>query len=64
MHELINELATFIDDLVEEDVFSGTVLLAKGNESVFQASYGLANRDFDISNNISLHMNGIMAIYK
>lgn len=52
-----SQLSTFIDYLVEKELFSGNVLLAKGSDIVFQDCYGLANRDFDIPNNIDTKFN-------
>jgi CubicO group peptidase (beta-lactamase class C family) len=37
----------YLKRLVDADVFSGTVLLAKDGKPVFEAAYGIANKDFN-----------------
>lgn len=48
--EVVAELRRYLDALVKRDVFSGTVLLAKGNETLFLESYGMAAKDFNVPN--------------
>jgi D-alanyl-D-alanine carboxypeptidase len=47
---VLAEMRTYLDALVKRDLFSGTVLLARGGETLFLESYGMANKDFGISN--------------
>ncbi len=46
------ELDAFINDLVEKDVFSGTVLLAKDGEILYSTARGLASKRFNVPNNL------------
>ncbi len=50
--ELAQELSSFINNLSIEDAFSGSVLVAKGNDVIFKGSVGYANRTWKIKNNI------------
>jgi CubicO group peptidase (beta-lactamase class C family) len=50
--ELAQELSSFINNLSIEDAFSGSVLVAKGNDVIFTGSVGYANRTWKIKNNI------------
>jgi CubicO group peptidase (beta-lactamase class C family) len=50
--ELAQELSSFINNLSIEDAFSGSVLVAKGNDVIFKGSVGYANRMWKIQNNI------------
>src|SRR5688572_33163948 len=42
----------FLDEMAARDLFSGTVLIARGNETVLQKSYGLADKKQNIANKI------------
>jgi D-alanyl-D-alanine carboxypeptidase len=48
--EAVAAMKPYLDALVQRDLFSGTVLLARGNETLFLESYGMANKDFGIPN--------------
>jgi D-alanyl-D-alanine carboxypeptidase len=48
--EAVAAMKPYLDALVQRDLFSGTVLLARGNETLFLESYGMANKDFNIPN--------------
>jgi len=48
--EAVAEMRTYLDALVKRDLFSGTVLLTKGEKTLFSESYGMANKDFGIPN--------------
>lgn len=48
--EAIAAMRTYLDALVLRDLFSGTVLLARGGDTLFLESYGMANKDFGIPN--------------
>jgi len=43
-------LNRYLDALVAKELFSGTVLVAKGGEPSFFKSYGFANRDWNVPN--------------
>jgi CubicO group peptidase (beta-lactamase class C family) len=55
--EVIAEIRSYLDALVKRDLFSGTVLLTKGEKTLFSGSYGMANRDFGIPNAIDTKFN-------
>ncbi len=46
----VSELDDFINRLVREGRFSGTVLLAKEGKTLFKKAYGLASRRFNVKN--------------
>lgn len=43
-------LGAYLDALTARDLFSGTVLLAKGGKPLFFKSYGLANKEWNVAN--------------
>ncbi|UCE10892.1 MAG: beta-lactamase family protein [Candidatus Thorarchaeota archaeon] len=51
------KIHSFIDKLEREDKFSGTVLIAKDNETVFERAYGLASKTFSVPNTIETKFN-------
>ncbi|MGD9723627.1 MAG: serine hydrolase domain-containing protein [Pirellulales bacterium] len=51
------EMQTLMQKLADADVFSGTVLLARDGEPIFQGAYGLANKDFNVPNRIDTKFN-------
>lgn len=55
--QIAQELEAMINKLVEADVFSGAVLLAKDGVPIFKRAYGLANKDFNIPNQIDTKFN-------
>lgn len=54
---IATDLRTFMTDLADTDLFSGSVLLAKNNVSVFDGAYGYANKDFKVPNQIDTKFN-------
>jgi D-alanyl-D-alanine carboxypeptidase len=48
--EAVAEMRRYLDALVKRDLFSGTVLLAKGERTLFLESYGMAQKDFNVPN--------------
>ncbi len=55
--EIRTEMNRLLDELVEAERFSGTVLMVRNGEVVFDAVRGEANKDFDIANNIETKFN-------
>ena len=55
--DIERELGAFMKKLADADVFSGSVLLAKGGVPVYKAAFGTANKDFDIPNRIDTKFN-------
>jgi CubicO group peptidase (beta-lactamase class C family) len=54
---MVAELSRFVDHLVAADAFSGTVLLAKDGEVLYQGAFGLANRSYDVPNRLDTKLN-------
>ncbi|HYC62143.1 MAG TPA: serine hydrolase domain-containing protein [Thermoanaerobaculia bacterium] len=48
--EVVAELRRYLDALVQRDLFSGSVLLAKGNSTLFLESYGMADKEHYVPN--------------
>ncbi|WP_049761996.1 serine hydrolase domain-containing protein [Candidatus Korobacter versatilis] len=55
--ELVAKLRSHMDELSRKDEFSGVVLLAKDGVPVFEQAYGLANREYNVPNNIETKFN-------
>ena len=55
--EIRDELQTLMKKLADADVFSGTVLLARDGVPIFQGAYGMANKDFNVPNQIDTKFN-------
>jgi CubicO group peptidase (beta-lactamase class C family) len=55
--QLVGELRSYVERLAREDAFSGTVLLAKGGQVLFQGAYGLASKRFNVPNRIDTKFN-------
>jgi CubicO group peptidase (beta-lactamase class C family) len=60
-HSQDNSLKTKIGDLVQRfadlDMFSGTVVVAKNGQIIYEAAFGQANKDFGIPNNLHTKFN-------
>jgi CubicO group peptidase (beta-lactamase class C family) len=48
--EALAEMRRYLDVLSQKDHFSGTVLLAKGEQTLFLESYGFASKEFNVPN--------------
>ncbi|HMG34279.1 MAG TPA: serine hydrolase domain-containing protein [Blastocatellia bacterium] len=55
--QVAQELDAFVRKLVDADLFSGTVLLAKDGVPIFKGAYGIANKDFNVPNRIDTKFN-------
>ncbi|WP_109436300.1 serine hydrolase [Aquimarina sp. AU119] len=55
--ELINKTSALLDKISKKDVFSGTVLIAKGSEVLFEKAYGEASKRFHVPNTINTKFN-------
>lgn len=55
--EVGQELDAFIGGLVADDLFSGSVLVAKDGKSVFKKAYGMANKEFEVPNRVGTRFN-------
>jgi CubicO group peptidase (beta-lactamase class C family) len=53
----ILEINQLVEDLSNKDKFSGTVLIAKGNEIIYQKAVGFANKENNLKNNIDTKFN-------
>ncbi|MBY8998768.1 MAG: beta-lactamase family protein [Candidatus Thorarchaeota archaeon] len=52
-----DKLQEIFETLVEKDKFSGTVLVAKDNEIVFEEAYGMAYKQFNVPNQLDTKFN-------
>ena len=48
--EMIALAEKSMDDLIQADEFSGTLLIAKSGKPIFQKAYGLASQEFNVPN--------------
>jgi len=55
--EIVRELDNYLKKLVDADVFSGSVLVAFGNNILFEKAFGEANKDFKALNNVNTKFN-------
>lgn len=55
--EIVSEIRTFVDERTAADRFSGTVLLARGNDVLFRGAWGLASRRFQVPINVETKIN-------
>ena len=53
----IEELDGFVKRMASKDVFSGSVLLAKGDDILYQAAYGMASKRYNVANNLQTKFN-------
>jgi D-alanyl-D-alanine carboxypeptidase len=53
----LEELEDFIEERVEEDMFSGAVLIAKEDAPFFKKAYGLASKRFGATNRVDTKFN-------
>jgi CubicO group peptidase (beta-lactamase class C family) len=52
-----NELSSLMERITADDLFSGVVLIAKGNRILFQESYGMADKSQNRLNNANTKFN-------
>ena len=57
IEEALIELDKYVKRMAEKDVFSGSVLLAKGDKVLYQGAYGLASKRFEVPNNLQTKFN-------
>ncbi len=55
--EIAKELDAYLQKLDANDLFSGTVLVAKDGKPFFRKVYGVANKDFNVPNRIDTKFN-------
>lgn len=55
--EIAEELEKHLKKIVAADLFSGTVLIARGNNVLYEKAFGDANKDFKAPNNIDTKFN-------
>lgn len=56
-NQSLNELKNTMQRLVEANIFSGTVLIAKGDTVLYQKANGEASKRFHVANNINTKFN-------
>lgn len=57
LEKAIKELDYYVGQLTEEDVFSGTILLAKGKKILYSTARGMASKRFNVPNNLQTKLN-------
>lgn len=55
--EMVDQLRSFMQRLVDADAFSGSVLLAKDGKVLFKGAYGLASKRFNVPNRVDTKFN-------
>lgn len=55
--KIVDELQAFLEKLVVADLFSGAVLIALNGVPIFKKAYGLANKSFNVPNQIDTKFN-------
>jgi len=55
--EMLDELKKLVMKLVDAQVFSGTVLVAKDGKVLFSGAYGLACREYNVANKLDTKFN-------
>jgi len=55
--KMVEELEAFLEQLVAADQFSGTVLVAKDEVTLFQKAYGMAEKNFNVPAQIDTKFN-------
>lgn len=55
--EIVEELDNHLKKLATADIFSGAVLLARGNNVLYEKAFGEANKDFKALNNVNTKFN-------
>ena len=55
--QIVEQLRAYVQRLANRDVFSGTVLFAKGGKPLYRAAFGEANKDFGVKNTIDTKFN-------
>lgn len=54
---LLREISSFLDRICEKNIFSGTVLIAKGDNILLTRAHGEASKRFHVPNNIDTKFN-------
>jgi hypothetical protein len=55
--ECVAEIAVFVEDLCERDLFSGTVLMARGGDVLYEHACGEASKRFHVANDMDTRFN-------
>ncbi|NNE98848.1 MAG: serine hydrolase [Pyrinomonadaceae bacterium] len=55
--EIASDLDSYVKKLSAADVFSGSVLLAKGDKVIYKGAFGTANKDFGTGNRVDTKFN-------
>src|SRR3981081_1113862 len=55
--QIIQDLKERLEELARKDQFSGTVLLAKNNQILFEQAYGFADHAFEARNRVDTKIN-------
>jgi CubicO group peptidase (beta-lactamase class C family) len=55
--DAMKEIKRHVETLVGEDRFSGVVLVGKGDRTIFQGAYGMAEKSFGVANRVDTKFN-------
>ena len=55
--EINEEFEAYMEKIAGADVFSGSVLLAKGDKVIYKGAFGMANKDFEVANRFDTKFN-------
>ena len=53
----ISDIDNYLEDLDEQNKFSGVVLIAKEGDPILERAYGIANRNYDVPNQLDTKFN-------
>jgi D-alanyl-D-alanine carboxypeptidase len=53
----IRDIAKYLEELDAKEQFSGVVLIAKDGDPIFVGAYGIANRNYDVPNQLDTKFN-------
>lgn len=56
-HDIVPKIEEVINKAVDLELFSGCILIAKGDKIIFSGAYGEANKDFHIKNTLDTKFN-------
>ena len=55
--EMVKQLDEYLKILIDADIFSGNILIAKQGNPFYIRSFGQANKDFNVANNVDTKFN-------
>jgi D-alanyl-D-alanine carboxypeptidase len=55
--QFLEDLRAYVEGLVDEDQFSGVVLVAEGEKPLFKEAYGFASKEYGVPNRVDTRFN-------